>query len=231
MEFETWEPAYEAILADFGYDRAADRRTRDRLATLLWGSETFPPADLGVSGQSVAVAGAGPTLESDVGLARRADAVFAASTAADRLEARGVGVDCLVTDLDKTPETARELAGRGTPVAVHAHGDNLPAVEQYVPAMHAPSLIPTTQAEPVDPVRNFGGFTDGDRAAFLADALGAGRLLFPGWSFEDSSVDDEKARKLVRARRLLRWLERRRGEQFAVLDGMRDAIETDRLPV
>ncbi len=230
MQFEAWEPVYEAILADFGYSRSADRRARDRLAAILRDRETFAPPDLSVSGQCVAVAGAGPTLESDVDLARRADAVFAASTAADRLEACGVRVDCMVTDLDKNPGTVRELADSGTPVAVHAHGDNVPAIDREVPGLHSPSVIPTTQAAPAGPVRNFGGFTDGDRAAFLADAVGAGRLLFPGWSFDDGSVDDEKAHKLAWAERLLRWLERRRDEQFAVLDGRREAVETDRLP-
>ncbi|MEF8813564.1 MAG: 6-hydroxymethylpterin diphosphokinase MptE-like protein [Halovenus sp.] len=231
MHFETWEPVYEAILADFGYDRSADRRARDTLAAILRSDQTFSPPDLSVSGRCVAVAGAGPTLESDVELARRADAVFAASTAADRLEACDVGVDCMVTDLDKNPGTVREFADSGIPVAVHAHGDNIPAIDREVPELHPASVIPTTQAAPVYPVRNFGGFTDGDRAAFLADAVGAGRLLFPGWSFDDSSVDDEKAHKLVWAERLLRWLERRRDERFAVLDGRRDTIEMDRLPV
>ncbi|CDK38752.1 hypothetical protein BN903_46 [Halorubrum sp. AJ67] len=34
-----------------------------------------------------------------------------------------------------------------------------------------------------------------------------------------------KARKLDWAARLLRWLERRRGERFAVLDGRREAAD------
>jgi len=69
------------------------------------------------------------------------------------------------------------------------------------------------------------GFTDGDRAAFLADACGADRLVFPGWSFDDPTVDAQKAKKLRWAERLLLVLEERRGERFAVLDGRREGID------
>jgi uncharacterized Rossmann fold enzyme len=223
VNFERWEPVYEAILADFGFDRAADEHARDVLAALV-GSDTLDPASLPAAG-TVAVAGAGPNLEREADLAAGADAVFAASTAADRLRECGVAVDCMVTDLDKNPKTACRLADAGVPVAVHAHGDNVPAVREYVPDIQEASLLPTTQAAPAGPVRNFGGFTDGDRAAFLADHCGADRLVFPGWAFDDPAVGPVKRRKLGWAQRLLAWLERRRGERFGVLDGRRDGID------
>jgi uncharacterized Rossmann fold enzyme len=226
MEFETWEPVYEAILADFGYDRAGDERARDTLADLLADAPLFDPGRLDVAGDTVAVAGAADCLDTDLPLAREADAVFAASTAADRLRAQGVSVDCMVTDLDKNPGTVQTLAAEGTPVAVHAHGDNIPALRAWIPAVESRALVPTTQAAPTPRVRNDGGFTDGDRAAFLADALGATRLVFPGWNFDDEQVTPEKRRKLAWAERLLAWLERRRGDSFAVLDGRREDIDT-----
>ena len=231
MEFDEWEPVYEAILESFGYDRAADERARDVLASL---TERFDLTHLStVEGATVAVAGAGPSLESESNLerARAADVVFAASTAADVLADHTVAVDCMVTDLDKNPETVRRLTEAGTPVAVHAHGDNLPAVRAVVPDCAGEFVLPTTQAAPRGPVRNLGGFTDGDRAAFLADALGARRLEFVGWDFEDPSVEPAKAKKLEWAERLLYWLERRRGERFAVLDGRREGIDTSPLPI
>ena len=150
MKFTDWEPTYEPILADFGFDRAADEAVRDRAAVF---AKPFDLDRLDCAGASVAVAGAGPSLES-------------------------------TSDL--------ELA-RG--------------------------------AAPVDAVANYGGFTDGDRAAFLADHCGADRLVFPGWDFDDPDVDGMKARKLDWAERLLRLLERRRGERFDVLDGRRGWID------
>jgi len=228
MDFEEWEPVYEAILADFGYDRAADERARDVLADL---AEPFDLDRLSsVDGATVAIAGAGPSLSDDLATVREADLVFAASTGADVCLDAGVGVDAMVTDLDKNPDTARELTERGVLVAVHAHGDNVEAVREFVPTFDAAFVLPTTQAAPTGPVRNFGGFTDGDRAAFLADHFGAAELVFPGWDLDDPDVGRVKAKKLAWAERLLRWLERRRGERFAVLDGRRRGIDEGALP-
>jgi uncharacterized Rossmann fold enzyme len=229
MEFHTWEPVYEAILADFGYDRAGDERARDELAEL---TEPFDLSRLSrFAGATVAVAGAGPSLSREVAVATRADIVIAASTAADVLADAGVAVDLLVTDLDKNVETARALTADGVPVAAHAHGDNRDLLTEHVPRFDGEHVLPTTQAAPAGPVRNLGGFTDGDRAAFLADHLGAAELRFVGWDFDDPSVGPAKAKKLDWAERLLYWLERRRGERFDVLDGRRDGIDAGALPV
>ncbi|MFB6135351.1 MAG: 6-hydroxymethylpterin diphosphokinase MptE-like protein [Halobacteriaceae archaeon] len=222
MEFTDWEPAYESILADFGYDREADELARDVLADL---TRPFDVGRIDVAGDAVAVAGGAATLGDELDRVREADSVFAASNAAATLREAGVSVDAVVTDLDKVPATARELSREGTPVAVHAHGDNVPAVEEHVPTFDRDWVLPTTQAAPRGPVRNFGGFTDGDRAAFLADHLGAGRLLFPGWDLDDDSVSDAKRHKLRWAARLLRWLERRRGQRFGLLDGRRADLD------
>ncbi|WP_247000585.1 6-hydroxymethylpterin diphosphokinase MptE-like protein [Halosolutus gelatinilyticus] len=231
MEFDEWEPVYEAIRRDFGYDRTGDERARDVLASVTG------PFDLdrlsAIEDATVAIAGAGPSLDSerDLDRAAGADVVVAASTAADVLEDRGLGVDCLVTDLDKNPETVVRFTDRGTPVAVHAHGDNVPAVQAVVPDCDDAYVLPTTQVAPAGPVRNFGGFTDGDRAAFLADHLGADRLVFVGWDLDDPSVDPVKAQKLGWAERLLYWLETRRGDRFDLLDGCRDGIDASALPI
>lgn len=233
MDFQTWEPVYEGILGDFGFERAADERARDVFVGMLRaeGAGTFDATTLDFAGQTVAVAGAAPTLDDDLDIAREADAVVAASTAARTLRAADIGVDCMVTDLDGSPETAIRLTTYGTPVAIHAHGDNTREIQEYVPQCQLSVVLPTTQAAPAPPVRNFGGFTDGDRAAFLADHLGASGLVFPGWDFDDPAVTPMKRRKLRWAERLLYWLERRRDDQFAVLDGRREMIDTSSLPI
>jgi uncharacterized Rossmann fold enzyme len=222
MNFDEWEPTYERILADFGFDRAADERARDVCRSLVDG----PCYDLDrlgarVEGDSVAVVGAAPSLADEVDRAAAADHVFAASTAVDVCHDHGIPVDVMVTDLDKNPDTAVERTVTGTPVAAHAHGDNIPALREWLPRFRDAYTIPTTQAAPRPPVLNVGGFTDGDRAAFLADALGAKSLVFVGWDFDDPTVDGMKAKKLRWAARLLCWLETRRGERFSVLDGHR----------
>lgn len=225
MNFDEWEPAYCAILSDFGFPREDDERARDVLADI---AVPFDHARLDpIAGSTVAIAGAGPSLSEELDLAREAEFVLAASMAADVLLDAGIDVDCMVTDLDKNPETARELSKRGTPVVAHAHGDNIPAIRAYVATFDAEYVLATTQAEPRGAVENFGGFTDGDRAAFLADHFGANELVFPGWDFDDTTVGSMKAKKLDWAERLLHWLERRRDERFSVLDGRRDSFDTD----
>jgi hypothetical protein len=216
MEFDEWEPIYERILRDFGYDRGEDVRARDVLAGYV---EPFDLGRLPVDGKTVAIAGGSPTLDSELDLVADADVVFAASTAADLLIAAGVSVDLFVTDLDKNPETGIDLSHVGTPVAVHAHGDNIPAVRRYLPDFDVEYVLGTTQAAPAHPVVNLGGFTDGDRAAFIADHLGAETLHFPGWDFDDERVPPEKRQKLDWAEQLLFYLQDRRDEEFAILRG------------
>ncbi|ACV12806.1 protein of unknown function DUF115 [Halorhabdus utahensis DSM 12940] len=232
MDFATWEPVYEAILDDFGYDRAGDERARDWLASVYErrAVEPYEPAPDAFGGETVAVAGAGPSLLEDADVVREADRIVAASTGADSLREIGFELDFVVTDLDKHAETVREFTKAGVPVAVHAHGDNVSTLRQSVPALDLSSVVPTTQAAPTGSVVNYGGFTDGDRAAFLADHLGAEELVFPGWDFEDDSLSKEKRRKLKWAERLLYWLEQRRNERFNILDGRRDEIKTDLFP-
>jgi uncharacterized Rossmann fold enzyme len=233
VNFEEWEPVYERILAEFGYGRSGDQNARERLAALLDGRRTFDPTELDWGGETVAIAGGAHSLTepTELEMTRQAETVVAASVAADHLRKHGITVDCMVTDLDKNPETVSELTEKRIPVAVHAHGDNVPALNEWLPTVDPASVIPTTQASPTDGVLNFGGFTDGDRAAFLADELGAAKLVFPGWDLDDPDVTPEKRQKLQWAERLLYWLERRRNERFDLLAGRRDMIDTAGLPI
>ena len=67
---------------------------------------------------------------------------------------------------------------------------------------------------------NFGGFTDGDRAMFLAIELGAREMVLAGMDFgtvvtkysrpdidgETGPADEIKTKKLIYAERLLNWI-------------------------
>ncbi|MFB6113821.1 MAG: 6-hydroxymethylpterin diphosphokinase MptE-like protein [Halodesulfurarchaeum sp.] len=223
MEFEEWEPIYERLLQDFGYDRGADCRARDVLSRYV---TPFDTGRLSVAGNTVAIAGGSPSLADELEAVEAADFVIAASTAGDVLLEAGVSFDLLVTDLDKTPETAIDMSHTGIPVAVHAHGDNVNMIRRHLPKFDSENVLGTTQAAPVHPVQNFGGFTDGDRSAFIADHFGAGSLVFPGWDLEDTSVSKNKQRKLSWAERLLFLLEERREERFDILDSRRERLRS-----
>ena len=222
MRYDTWRPVYESILDSLGYEADGDERARDELAVRC---EPFDHRTLAhVRGATVAICGGADSLGDELAVARRADVVVAASVAADTLREARVGVDLMVTDLDKNPDTARYLTRESVPVAAHAHGDNIDLVRRELPGFDDAFVLPTVQCAPTGPTENFGGFTDGDRAAFIADAFGAEELRFAGWEFDDPTVSTEKRRKLDWAARLLYWLERRRGEQFDVLDGRRGDV-------
>lgn len=235
-----WDPVYERIRAEFGFDRAADAAARDRLAALLDGQLEAGDTDAAearvlpdrwaaladrIAGASVAIVAPGPELAEDLDLAGAADVRLAASTAADRLADADIDVDGQVTDLDGDAGATAARTNRGVPVAVHAHGDNRTALDRWVPDCAAGSVLPTTQVEPRGWVRNLGGFTDGDRAAFLAHAAGAASLRFVGWDLDDPALGPQKRRKLDWAARLLRWLEQRRDDRFSLLDGRRASLD------
>ena len=126
--------------------------------------------------------------------------------------------DIVVTDLDGKMDDILLANLKGANIAVHAHGDNLEQVVKYTPFFT--NVIGTTQAQPVGNIYNFGGFTDGDRAIFLAVALGASEITLAGMDFGDivtkysrpniesdlAEADDIKKKKLVYADRLTQWI-------------------------
>ncbi len=229
MRWVEWEPVYETIRASFGFDRAADAAARDLLSRLLPRPAT-PDDCPSLVGNRVVIAGAASTLENELDRVMEADRVITASSGAGVVLDAGGSIDIHVTDLDEDPAIVDRLAAAEIVMAVHGHGDNQETIEQTVPSLEPARVLPTTQVEPTATVVNPGGFTDGDRAAFLAHALGAEELRFAGWDFDDPTVDPIKARKLAWAERLVYWLEQYRGESYDILDGRRSAIDLSPLP-
>jgi len=60
--------------------------------------------------------------------------------------------------------------------------DNVEAVKSVVPQLGG-LVAGSTQVDSIGNVRNFGGFTDGDRAVSLALSLGASRVALAGMDF------------------------------------------------
>jgi uncharacterized Rossmann fold enzyme len=209
MNFEDWEPFYEAILGEFGYSRDDDRRGARSLDRRLRPFDTRRLERM-FDSKEVVVVGNAPSLEPREVTTTPGRVTVAADAAARRLYEAGVEVDVVVTDLDGAPSHAATVSHDGTVVAVHAHGDNVDAVGRYLPRLEEKNVLGTTQTRPFGVLHNFGGFTDGDRAAFLADEFGAQSIRLAGFDFEDAH--GEKRHKLRWARRLLRALGKDRGE-------------------
>lgn len=203
MQFATWEPIYLALLEDFGFSLKRDEEAAKLLAELLQGSENWlPEADARVRGRSVVVFGNAPTLDRELDGLQEEDAAFLAADGATAvLLRRDIVPDIIVTDLDGPFPDILRANQEGSIAVVHAHGDNLEALQRYVPELKR--VIGTAQCRPPEGLYNFGGFTDGDRCVFLAKELGATSIKLVGFDFEDESVTPRKKRKLIWAKRLI----------------------------
>jgi hypothetical protein len=198
-KFEEWEPCYLQILADFGFDRAADEEAARVLNGLL-PRDDLPVLRRIIREHAVTVCGNAPLLTDQLG--RVKGVVVAADAAAVRLYRLRIRPDAIVTDLDGATEEFVEMNRKGTVIVVHAHGDNIPLLHRWGPHLPGP-LAGTTQARPFGRIHNFGGFSDGDRAVYLAHALGASSVTLAGFDLDDPGVGPVKRGKLRWARRLL----------------------------
>jgi uncharacterized Rossmann fold enzyme len=182
----------------------------------------------------VIIFGAGPSLENNLsefvsnGL-EKSFALAVADGATSALLERSVSPHVVVTDLDGYMEDIVEASKLGSTMVIHAHGDNIDAMREWVPKIiekRRTSVFGTTQVEPSPPiVHNFGGFTDGDRAAFLAEEMAAETIVLAGMDLgttigeysknrtssfssrqEESKWLANKRTKLRFAKELLEWL-------------------------
>jgi uncharacterized Rossmann fold enzyme len=199
MNFEVWEPHYREIVEYFGFDRAADEEAARLLASLLDRDNLLSLASL-TGGNDVTVCGNAPCLKDEIG--KITGIVFAADAAADVLDSCGICPDVIFTDLDGATDRFIELNNEGTIIIVHAHGDNMPLLRHWVPRFNG-KIVGTTQAAPLPHIYNFGGVSDGDRAVFTADELGAAEITLIGFDLDDTAVDPVKRGKLIWARKLL----------------------------
>ena len=222
MRWGDWKPFYLRIVREMGYSIEEDRKSAELLRSLLLeGDEYILREELEtVMGRKAYVFGAGPSLENALEEFDFSDGtLIAADGATSALLEAGLVPDIIVTDLDGRIPDIKIANNRGAFLVVHAHGDNKDKLVSYVPLLSR--ILGTTQAEPLDIIYNFGGFTDGDRAAFLAEELGAREIAMVGFDFgetvgrwskpglrEHSPVWETKRKKFEFAKELLEWLER-----------------------
>ena len=94
-----------------------------------------------------------------------------------------ISPDIVVSDLDSNPVFLKKAENLGAIIIVHAHGDNIDNMKNFVPRFKR--VLGSTQVMPLSKVYNFGGFTDGDRCVFLADEMNAKSITLVGMDFED----------------------------------------------
>ena len=209
MEYIDWAPVYERIRREFGFEM--DRETRaaevlDRLLPDRWRVEGLGRVGRRLRGRDVVIVGLAPRAGAPpVWRLPRTDpptAIVAADGAAQRCLSAGLVPDVIVTDLDGPVPAEVEANARGSLVILHAHGDNVPALEAWVPEFSG-EVAGAWAGRPTSTLLDVGGFTDGDRAACLAQHVGARRILLWGFAFDrvEEGSEVEAARKLAK----LRW--------------------------
>jgi uncharacterized Rossmann fold enzyme len=222
VEYERWAPFYEAIRAEFDFPFAREERAAEALVGLLAPAHLLDP--LGrvgrrLAGRDAIIVGgapdAGPPPVWRLPAVDPPPALVAADAATDACLAARLVPDVIVTDLDGPVPAEIAANHRGSLVVVHAHGDNLEALRRWVPQF--PGELAGSWAGPPRPgLLNVGGFTDGDRAAFLSEAVGARRLLL--WGFDFERVEGEPPERRAIKRRKLAWAERLLGELARATD-------------
>ena len=226
MEFGLWEKYYMEILEDFGFSRENDEESAKLLDEILSteGCLTLDDLDsiVGFSDKFI-VFGAGPSLKEHVTFLKenydlRDYVLVAADGATTALIEQKIAPDIVATDLDGNLDDILLANVRGANVVIHAHGDNMDKIAGLTP--YFTSVLGTTQAQPVGNLYNFGGFTDGDRAMFLAVALGASEITLAGMDFGDivtkysrpnietelAEADEFKKKKLAYAEKFTQWI-------------------------
>jgi len=210
VRWRDWQPLYKEILADFGYDPEGDTNAALELARALRKRDHDPgagPTRLSglIDGSLVCVVGA--AMEPSVFEPGPQAVTIAADGATVGLLEAGVCPDIVVTDLDGPEEALIRAAEMGARFVIHAHGDNHDRLEEGV--RHLSPVMGTCQCEPIDGLFNFGGFTDGDRAVYLAASLGASGIELAGFDFDEPGLYSHhrdpilKLAKLQWARRLI----------------------------
>ncbi len=223
MTVRGWEKRYAKILKEFGYSRRLDEESAKMLDSIMDGNAGYDQLKILISKKPVFVIGAGPSIAKSPPILKKYRNItrIAADSAVGFLMQSRIQPDIVVTDLDGDLESLQKASKRGIMV-VHAHGGNMDRIPL---ARRFPRCIGTTQSKPFGRISNFGGFTDGDRAIFLADHFGAGKIILLGMDFgsrigkhSNTRVADRriKLKKLKEAESLLSWLYTRNPRIYSI---------------
>ena len=222
MTLQGWEQKYKEILKEFNYDIKKDIRSARILNMILKDEFPLKKLERKIKNKNVFVIGAGPSLDKIVPVLkefRNITKIVADGTTRALVENK-IKPDIVVTDLDGSWEFLKKAASNNSIMVVHSHGDN---IEKLPVSIGFRYCIGTTEGKPFGKIRNFGGFTDGDRCVFLARYFGARKIILFGMDFgttvgrysKELDYDKRtKLRKLKKAKSLLEWLALKDGPEF-----------------
>ncbi len=214
MTISGWGERYSVILKEFRYDEKKDEESAIILDSILEKSDSSKKLITLIRQKTVFVIGSGPSLSSAIPELKKYENVvtIAADSSVKPLVTNGIIPDIIVTDLDGDEKTLDKIAKTKSIFVVHAHGDNIGKLEF---AKKFKNCIGTSQSKPFKKIKNFGGFTDGDRGVFLANHFQAKRIILFGMDFGkrigkfSETKKSERMIKLMKLKKgesLLEWL-------------------------
>jgi uncharacterized Rossmann fold enzyme len=225
-----WSKEYQNISSTLGIDPASDRKATGEahelyLARRLQIDDLLIRLKKMIAGKPVVIFGCGPSLDLQVSALRQRleetkAVIISADGATSALVETGVIPNIVVTDLDGYLPDIVLASQRGALIILHFHGDNRETLARY--ARDLANVIPVTQVETTEIVRNFGGFTDGDKCLFLSSAFGASAVLLVGMDFGKNIGPRSKSRRIEKSRKLLKLsIGRRLCEELVSRTGIR----------
>ncbi|HUY00068.1 MAG TPA: 6-hydroxymethylpterin diphosphokinase MptE-like protein [Candidatus Deferrimicrobium sp.] len=191
MNWNHWEHWYNKIISDFNYNPHKDAESAYILNELLHNSEKrydFHEIKTLIKDKIVFIYGCGPSLPEHVKKLKNSEVELqnyihiAADGATSALLQFDITPNIIVTDLDGEISDQIKANKNGAFIIIHAHGDNIENINRYFSAFSG-KLFGTTQNKPLSSVKNFGGFTDGDRCIFLAEEMEASAIILFGFDF------------------------------------------------
>ncbi|OPY31979.1 MAG: 6-hydroxymethyl-7,8-dihydropterin pyrophosphokinase [Methanomassiliicoccales archaeon PtaU1.Bin124] len=208
MDFQEWEPYYRQILLDFGYEGAMDQASAELLQAISTKLSLCDETCLRKRmGREVDICGNSPGLDYELEEELLAGPVIAAGSATETLMDFGIVPDMIFSDLDGYVEAEIEANANGAIAVILAHGDNMGLISKWAPRFKG-SVMLTCQCRPFGMLRNYGGFTDGDRAVMTARHLGVRTIRLHGFDFSNprskpGSSAEIKIKKLAWAKRII----------------------------
>ena len=209
-----WGERYLSILKELNYSEKKDKESAIILDSILKKTDTIEKVREIIQGKTVFVIGSGPSLSIAIPKLKKLkkSIKIAADSSLKPLIDNGIIPDIIVTDLDGNEDTIKKISKTKSIFVIHAHGDNIEKLEM---AKKIKNCIGTTQTNPFNKIKNFGGFTDGDRGVFLASHFNAKKIILFGMDFGNQigkfsntkkSDREIKLKKLEIGRDLLIWL-------------------------
>lgn len=205
MDLLEWEACYLEILRDFGFPRRWDEVAAEVLVEHLRDSQLASEDDVKriILGKDVLVVADSDVEVEETYLSQ--GTIIAADGATTKLRELGIVPEIVVTDLDGDVEDQLEANAKGAICVIHAHGDNIDAIREWTKRFNG-KVAGSTQSMPFGPLHNYGGFTDGDRAALLAQHFHARAITLVGFDFDRPKAKPGKDPRMKL--RKLGWAER-----------------------